>query len=140
MRHYERTDSTHAVIAGAVRKFRKQISLTQEGLAEAAGLSRATVAAIEGGRYNSLTLATLERLGTALSVTVADLVARPREDAALLKRFKDSPWFSAVHPTEEELARLKQVPPTLWGAKAPSAGTLADLIRLIRQHDETAVR
>ena len=138
MRHYERTDSTHAAIAGAVRKYRKQAGLTQGALAEAAGLSRATVAAIEGGRYTSLTLATLERLASALAVTEADLVYRPPEDKSLLRRFEESPWFDAIRPSKEELSRIAQIPAGLWGSKNASAATLADLIRLLREHDRSA--
>jgi transcriptional regulator with XRE-family HTH domain len=136
MKHYQRSDSCHAIIAGSIRRTRKKAKLTQGALADAAGLSRATVAAIEGGRYNSLTLASLERLAQALEVEEADLLVRKSSlDDTAIKKWKASPWFDAVTPNDDEVARVGRLPKDFWKGKPPSPATIADLIRLIRVHD-----
>lgn len=59
-----------------VRALRAARGLTQQGLAEIAGLPRATIAKIEAGSPNP-TLATTARLATALRVSIDELVAPP---------------------------------------------------------------
>lgn len=64
-------------LAANVRRWRQDASISQEALADSAGLSRATVAAIELGRYDSTELSTIEALAQALSATPAELLGRP---------------------------------------------------------------
>lgn len=69
------------VIGENVRAARERRRLTQVELALLANLSRASVAGIEGGRYSSLHLTTLEALGRALRLPVWQLT-RPRRRRA----------------------------------------------------------
>lgn len=57
-----------AHIARRVRSWRKQVGLSQEGLAERVGLSRATIARLELGQ-GGVTLATLERIAGGMGTT-----------------------------------------------------------------------
>ena len=65
-----------------VRQLRLARGLTQQGLAELAGLPRATIAKIEAGSPNP-TLATTARLAAALRVSIDELVAPPTGFARL---------------------------------------------------------
>ncbi len=62
-------------LAAAVKRLRAARSLTQEGLAEAADLNARHLQKIEVGAMN-VTLDTLEKLGGALDVDPATLIAR----------------------------------------------------------------
>lgn len=57
----------------AVREARQAIDLSQEALAEAAGLDRTYVSSLERGHRNP-TLATQERLAQALGVPASQLI------------------------------------------------------------------
>ena len=60
----------------AVRARRRDLGLTQERLAERAGLHRVYVAEVELGKRN-VSLVNIERLATALSVPIPDLFSGP---------------------------------------------------------------
>lgn len=57
----------------SVRYFRKQKNISQEKLAEIAGLHRTYIGMIERGEKN-ITLLNIERLVVALSVEIKDLI------------------------------------------------------------------
>jgi len=61
-------------IGMAIRKLRVEKRLTQEKLARAAGMIRASLSRIEASKHRP-TLETIERIATALKVPVADLIA-----------------------------------------------------------------
>jgi len=61
-------------VGARIRALRKESALTQEGLANAAGLHRVFVGQLERGEH-SMTLETLQKLAQALRVQPADLVA-----------------------------------------------------------------
>jgi transcriptional regulator with XRE-family HTH domain len=63
-----------------VRVLRESRGLTQAQMAKIAGLPRATWANLESGAANP-TLAVLDRVATAVQVTLEELVAAPRSDA-----------------------------------------------------------
>ena len=60
----------------AVRTRRRELGLTQERLAERAGLHRVYVAEVELGKRN-VSLVNIERLAVALSVSIPDLFSKP---------------------------------------------------------------
>lgn len=60
----------------AVRARRRKLGLTQERLAERAGLHRVYVAEVELGKRN-VSLVNIERLATALSVSIPELFSGP---------------------------------------------------------------
>ena len=59
-----------------VRELREAKGWTQEALADRAGLRRATVNAIEGGRTKGVDFATLEALAKALGVDAGYLIVQ----------------------------------------------------------------
>ena len=65
------------LVASNVRRLRAARGWSQEDLADQCSLHRTYVGAIERGERN-ITLATLERLATALEVIPADLLIEPR--------------------------------------------------------------
>jgi transcriptional regulator with XRE-family HTH domain len=63
----------HERLTMRVKQLRESRGLTQEALAEKAGLSRAYIARLEIGRHDP-TLSTLEKLAKALKVKVGKLL------------------------------------------------------------------
>jgi transcriptional regulator with XRE-family HTH domain len=75
-------DRLQEYLCANVRLLRLARGLTQEGLAELAGVPRATIAKIEAGSPNP-TLATTARLAAALRVSLDELVAPPASSGRL---------------------------------------------------------
>lgn len=65
------------VIAQNVQAIRAALGITQQELADKAKLSRASVTALEGGRFGSCNLTTVEQLARALRVEVWQLCKPP---------------------------------------------------------------
>lgn len=63
---------THLAIA--LRRARKTAGLSQQALADRAGISRFTVAGIELGRHQSATIPTTQKLAAVLGVSVLRLI------------------------------------------------------------------
>lgn len=76
--------------------FRRHHRLSQQTLADACGVSRATIAKIEGGRYVP-SLATVAKLAKALGTTSARLIDDPRQHGTLTR------WLENL---KHELRRL----------------------------------
>lgn len=72
-------------LARSLVQLRELRGWTQQRLAELAGVPRPTVANLESGSANP-TLAVLVRIGTALQVTLDELVSPPRATARLYRR------------------------------------------------------
>lgn len=66
------------VVARNVRRLRGTRGLSQEALADAAGVHVTYLSGIENGRRNA-TLSVLERLAKSLGVSESELVSRSRE-------------------------------------------------------------
>lgn len=126
--------SSRALVGGNLRAFRKAAGLSQEALAELAGVSRATVAAIELGRYSSVELSTLDALAAALMKPESAFLARPGESAEIVAEFVKSPWCKVAHPTDEEKAWLANLPKSIWAGKEPQMQTIYELLELLRRH------
>lgn len=60
-----------------VRELRRQAGLSQEDLAQLAGLTRKTIWAVECAPGYAVSVPTLKRIAEALGVNVADLLAVP---------------------------------------------------------------
>lgn len=57
-----------------IRKYRKQLKITQEELAKKADITYATLVKIENGRVTNPTIQTLFKIANALGVGVEDLI------------------------------------------------------------------
>jgi transcriptional regulator with XRE-family HTH domain len=70
----------HEALGRALRMLRARHSLSQEGLANAAGLDRSYVGSIERGEAN-VGYTTLHRLARAFAMRTSDLVRRAEDEA-----------------------------------------------------------
>jgi CheY-like chemotaxis protein/DNA-binding XRE family transcriptional regulator len=75
----ETTGNISVRFGEAVKRFRHQLGVSQEKLAERAGLHRTYVADVERGARN-LSLSSIEKLARALEVPIADLLSRTRQE------------------------------------------------------------
>lgn len=123
-----------AVVGANLRWQRKQANLTQEGLAAAAGLSRATVAAIELGRYESVELSSLEALAAALKCPEFEFLVRFEQDSQIWTDFSSSEWKAIANATEEERRWLTSLPTKVWDGRSPKPRIVFELLELRRRH------
>ena len=72
-------DRTDAVFGDRIRRLRLDLALSQEALADHAGLHRTYISLIERGQ-RSVSLSTIMKLSVALGVTAADLLADLEHD------------------------------------------------------------
>ena len=68
-------------LSANMKRLRKQQGLTQQGLAELAGLEYKYVQKIESGRWPGLQLRTIETLAKALGVQAWEIIAPPPKSA-----------------------------------------------------------
>ncbi len=71
-------------LAANLQKLRKQRNLSQDKLAEQAEMPRSTITHMESGDGNP-SLANLCKIASALSVSIEELLSRPRRECTLLK-------------------------------------------------------
>jgi len=95
------------VVARRIKELRKARSLTQEAVAERAGLNPKYHASIEQGRVN-VTIATLAKIARALDVPASDLLLDPghpaKDDRAAVRRLVEA---VTKHGDGERVARLR---------------------------------
>jgi transcriptional regulator with XRE-family HTH domain len=127
-------------VGAAVAALRREAGLTQQALAARAGLCRATVAALELGRYPHTATRTIEALAEALAVP-PERMFQTHAEAALgantteaLAAFLDSRWGSAVKPTEAELDWLARLPQSFFRGGLASPQAQAELLAWRRRH------
>lgn len=82
----EQKQQTRERIGGRITTLRRMAGLTQEQLAERAGLQRTHVGRIEAGRY-AVTLEVVQAIAEALGMTV-DIIDPALQDLAPLKKLK----------------------------------------------------
>ena len=80
----EQKQQTRERIGQRIALLRKQAKMSQEQLAQAAGLQRTRVGRIEGGKY-AVTLEVVQAIAEALGMTV-DIIDPGLQDLAPLKR------------------------------------------------------
>ncbi|UVK50158.1 helix-turn-helix transcriptional regulator (plasmid) [Mesorhizobium sp. AR02] len=102
-------DWVYPEIGGLIRQRRKQLKLTQEQLAPQVGLSRTSLANIEGGKQKVL-VHQLFAFASALGIEPADLLPRPARHVAAADEVK----FSTKLPAHQraQLAQLLMDEPT----------------------------
>lgn len=66
-----------------VEQFRKEIHLTQEQLAEKAGVSKSTIIIIESGNYKDLKASTMSGIARALSKSIDECFCMDSPSSAL---------------------------------------------------------
>lgn len=83
----EQKQATRERIGVRIALLRKQMGLTQEELAQRAGLQRTHVGRIEAGKY-AVTLETIQAIAEALGMTV-DITDKALQDLAPLRRLTE---------------------------------------------------
>lgn len=132
----KRDEGLSGAIAANILAARKASKMSQSDLAEAAGLSRSTIAQIENNRYNSLSLATLEAISKVVGVSEVQLLRRVSEtQASATKAFRESPWFDALKPSVAELELLERALSAIWPHEDVAAAPVAAILQAIRQHE-----
>ncbi|QND46332.1 helix-turn-helix domain-containing protein (plasmid) [Rhizobium lusitanum] len=74
--HSQERGDVLAHVSGNLRRLRKSVGLSQTALAEASGISRRMIIAVEAGDAN-ISLSSLDKLAAALGVDFVDLVRDP---------------------------------------------------------------
>ncbi|MDR2658465.1 MAG: helix-turn-helix domain-containing protein [Spirochaetaceae bacterium] len=67
------SDKLSAIVGNNIKKYRKNLNISQEELAEKAGLHRTYIGGIERGERN-ITLNSLQVIATALNVAPVELI------------------------------------------------------------------
>lgn len=124
-----------AAIAAQLRLRRTQRGLSAAELARQAGLSKATVSALEAGRANP-TVDTLDALAVALRVPLTDLLTRGTDPGPLLLRGTPMPDLGPAREllrrigggNSVEMWRLRLPPQTQVDGVAHSPGTTEILL------------
>jgi transcriptional regulator with XRE-family HTH domain len=80
----------HAALGEAIRELRRVADVSQEGLADLAGMHRTYVGGIERGERN-VSFANLLKLADALGVRPSELLARYEQAAAAMARRPSPP-------------------------------------------------
>lgn len=96
--HSQAPSTLLAHLAGNLRRYRQSRDMSQGALAEASGVSRRMIAAIESGDANA-SIATLDKLAEALGIRFADLVRAERANPAKIDEVAwtgESPQSKAV--------------------------------------------
>lgn len=123
----------YQAVAANVLRARKALGMTQHELAAASGLSRSTIAQIENARYSSLSLASLEAISAAVSVSEVELLRNDESPSPhAIEAFRTSPWFATQKPSESELKALESACALLWRSADPSPNVLAALLQVMR--------
>jgi transcriptional regulator with XRE-family HTH domain len=130
-----------AVIGHKIRELRRRVDprMTQKELAHLAGVSVATIAALEGGRYESAEVSTLDAIAKALKVPLSELLDLPIESGEtqeFINEFIKSPWYAAVRPSKDDLEWLRATPRIVWMGVRPTPEAIAEILKWRQRHQK----
>lgn len=132
------TKRTPSELGRRVRALRKaKPGLTQDGLAELAGLSRMTVAYLETGQNQTADTDTLVKLARALGARLEELTGTdddPKIQEAV-DVFLASSWGDVTKPTPGEVVRLRAHAGSQWPGQKPKPEALHYLVKAWRAAD-----
>jgi transcriptional regulator with XRE-family HTH domain len=111
-----------------VKRRRQEMGITQERLAELAGLSRATINQLETGKMANLSLLNAERLANFLGYGLGITGARKSKDAkgSALQTAAQTASVSYTHPLPPEVLRKSLETGTVPPKYIPQLRTLLD--------------
>ena len=126
-------------LAVALRQARARAGLSQHELANAAGVSRPTVANIETGLQGTARLRTLQQLATALNCPLEALTAAPQTAAQAQlsgagRAVTEPPPLAALNLSGTE-RRWLATAQKMFGNRRPSSLSLALLILALRSSE-----
>jgi predicted ATPase/transcriptional regulator with XRE-family HTH domain len=107
-----------ASVGARLRRLRERAGLSQEALAERAGLGLTTLKALERDRRQRPHAHTLMRLADALGLAAAERTAMLELASGLVDQGRGAPWPAAVAPASARSERLPVAPTPLIGRDA----------------------
>lgn len=126
-------DRRPARLGSRIKACRVALGLTQQALAERAGLSQPHVQMIEAGKRREPQLRTVARIAEALGLTIDQLLEIASQDDDLPMELERFLRTSEVAVTPEELMRLRGAADFL--GFQPSLRTYRDLLEVLRRGD-----
>jgi transcriptional regulator with XRE-family HTH domain len=124
-------------LADKLRLARNKAGLSQQELADAANVSRPTIANIERGAAKNVTLEILRRLASALKVDTSDLIAsETRDGKAFVESFLASDWAKVAKPTPDEIAWLRSLSEITWMGGTPTDETFYLMLDALRKRQK----
>ncbi len=118
-----------------LRDARKKAHLTQQQLADKAGVVRMTIVRLEKGKQPGVNIATLRKIAAALGVRLldlADIEESPIEP--IVKEYLNSPYAQIDKPTDPEIEWISSQSQVFWGKTPPNPAAIHDLIEWSRKH------
>jgi transcriptional regulator with XRE-family HTH domain len=115
----------------ALTQVRRERGLSQQGLADASGVNKATINQIERGR-RSPNVETLEKLAEALSVEVADFF--PKVEPRLPFEVDEAFFVEPEEGEEPETVTLKL---QIWHYLENDDALLQKVARVVEEHQKT---
>lgn len=128
------------VFAENLRRLRLAAKLTQEGLADASGVARSTIADYERGSARTVQLDTVEALAGALKCAPEDLIRELPQGSVVVADLLDAyleRWEKIDQPTKRELAWLRGLPTSFWFGGEPTPDSVHDLLAHYRKRRAT---
>jgi putative transcriptional regulator len=132
----------NAFLGPNVASLRQEHGLSQQRLADEAGLSRATIAAIEGGRFASSDTSTLVRIARVFGIAPenASRLLSPNPKRGPMDPFVDeyeaSDIAKEVKASASELAWLRSLPEVVFFGMRPTPYTIARIIGFRRETEQ----
>lgn len=105
------------VLGANLKRLRKKKKMTQQELADAAGLHKNTIINWERAKVADVDSGNVRRVAEALGCDPADLLDQPgssRPVAEILPEYLASPWYQIDKPTPEEIQELTSKHAISW--------------------------
>lgn len=131
-----------AFLGANVARLREKHGLSQQKLADRAGLSRATIAAIEGNRFASSDTSTLVAIAGVFGIepeNASRLLSPDPERSPMepfIEEYKASPVYQDVKATDAEIEWLRSLPEVVFFGKRPTPFTIARIIAWRRETEQ----
>ena len=122
-------------IGAKIKELRDKRGMTQEALAQEAGVGRITIANLESGQAVDASTRILRKIAGALVVNLSDLAVDEGELVDMepaIQAFLASPYGQITQPTKEELAVLRSQRKSMWVDWKPTPKRLRLLILALR--------
>lgn len=126
------------VVGTNLRRIREKLGLSQQELADRAGVNRVTIGELEVGIRDNPEVRTVEALAQALGVRPSELIDPPvtmTPVEPLLREFIESPHAKVLDPplSEDEITWLRGLPGVVWIDLPPSLESFRLLIEAHRK-------
>ena len=124
------------IVGERIFEARDRSGLTQQQLAELAGVSRESIAKLESGERKRAALSTLEAIAPILGVSVDYLSGKMQSSPVepLIQEYLRHEYAKIDKPTPKEIAWFREQNEVLWRGMPADPETIHILIRLHRKN------